>query len=154
MEQVITVQHLRRTYGSVVAVDDVSFEVQRNEIFGLLGPNGAGKTTTIECLQALRSPDSGRIRVLGLDPVTEARELRARIGSQLQESALPGSPRRAVGRCQKCLVVSCQDSSRLGSWVHTGPTAATVAAWGARPLAATARRTTLRGSARPSLDDG
>lgn len=89
MEQVITVEHLRRTYGSVVAVDDVSFEVQRNEIFGLLGPNGAGKTTTIECLQALRSPDSGRIRVLGLDPMTEAQELRARIGSQLQESALP-----------------------------------------------------------------
>jgi ABC-2 type transport system ATP-binding protein len=89
MEQVITVEHLHKTYGSVTAVGDVSFEVQRNEIFGLLGPNGAGKTTTIECLQALRTPDSGHIRVLGLDPVTEAHELRTRIGSQLQESALP-----------------------------------------------------------------
>lgn len=89
MEQVITVEHLRRTYGSVVAVDDLSFDVRKNEIFGLLGPNGAGKTTTIECLQALRSPDSGHLRVLGLDPATEAQALRARIGSQLQESALP-----------------------------------------------------------------
>lgn len=89
MEQVIAVEHLRKTYGTVTAVDDVSFEVRRNEIFGIIGPNGAGKTTTIECLQALRKPDAGRICVLGLDPVTEAHELRARIGSQLQESALP-----------------------------------------------------------------
>ena len=66
-DTVIEVTNLQKRYGSTVAVDDVSFEIQRNEIFGLLGPSGAGKTTTIECLQALRSPDSGRIRVLGLD---------------------------------------------------------------------------------------
>ncbi len=89
MPAVISVQGLRKTYGHTVAVDDVSFEVKAGEIFGLLGPNGAGKTTTVECLQGLRQPDAGHLRVLGLDPRTEASELRKRIGSQLQESALP-----------------------------------------------------------------
>ncbi len=89
MTTVIKVEGLRKTYGSTVAVGDVSFEVAEGEIFGLLGPNGAGKTTTVECLQALRQPDSGRVRVLGLDPMTDAQELRRRIGSQLQDSALP-----------------------------------------------------------------
>jgi ABC-2 type transport system ATP-binding protein len=86
---VIEVEHLRKTYGSVVAVDDVSLEVERGEIFGILGPNGAGKTTTVECLQGLRRPDAGWARVLGLDPTADAATLRGRIGSQLQESALP-----------------------------------------------------------------
>jgi ABC-2 type transport system ATP-binding protein len=89
MEPVIEVRNLRKTYGKIVAVDDISFEVNQGEIFGFLGPNGAGKTTTIECLQALRRPTSGNIRVLGLDPLTDAQALRRRIGSQLQESALP-----------------------------------------------------------------
>jgi ABC-2 type transport system ATP-binding protein len=89
MPPIISVQNLRRTYGKLVAVDDISFEVAEGEIFGLLGPNGAGKTTTVECLQALRNYDSGNIQVLGLDPRREARALRRRIGSQLQESALP-----------------------------------------------------------------
>ena len=82
--------HLRKTYRHVVAVDDVSFRVEAGEIFGILGPNGAGKTTTVECLQGLRRPDGGTIRVLGLDPTTQAAQLRQRIGSQLQDSALPG----------------------------------------------------------------
>jgi ABC-2 type transport system ATP-binding protein len=86
---IIEVRNLRKTYGTTIAVDDISFEVNESEIFGLLGPNGAGKTTTVECLQALRRPDSGTIRVLGLDPRTQAQALRRRIGSQLQESALP-----------------------------------------------------------------
>jgi len=89
VKTVIEVAHLRKTYGSVVAVDDISFNVAEGEIFGLLGPNGAGKTTTVECLQGLRQPDAGHIRVLALDPQSEARALRRRIGSQLQESALP-----------------------------------------------------------------
>ncbi len=89
MASIITVQNLRKTYGKTVAVDDISFEVAEGEIFGLLGPNGAGKTTTVECLQGLRHPDSGTLRVLGLNPRTEAQALRRRIGSQLQESALP-----------------------------------------------------------------
>jgi ABC-2 type transport system ATP-binding protein len=86
---VISVDGLRKTYGSTVAVRDVSFTVDAGEIFGLLGPNGAGKTTTVECVQGLRRADEGTITVLGLDPATQTAELRRRIGSQLQESALP-----------------------------------------------------------------
>ena len=86
---VVQVEHLRKVYGPVVAVDDVSFEVQEGEIFGLIGPNDAGKTTTVECLQGLRHSDAGRIRVLGFDPQSEAQALRRRIGSQLQDAALP-----------------------------------------------------------------
>jgi ABC-2 type transport system ATP-binding protein len=89
MDTVIEVQHLRKVYGSTIAVDDVSFQVAAGEIFGLLGPNGAGKTTTVECLQGLRHADGGQVRVLGLDPWKERASLRRRIGSQLQESALP-----------------------------------------------------------------
>jgi len=87
--EVISVENLRKTYGKTIAVDDISFEVAEGEIFGLLGPNGAGKTTAVECLQGLRSPDSGNIRILGIDPVTNIRSLKRRIGSQLQEAALP-----------------------------------------------------------------
>ena len=95
MAEVITVEHLHKTYGSTVAVDDVSFDVEEGEIFGILGPNGAGKTTTVECVQGLRDADGGEVRVLGLDPATEAPELRQRIGAQLQDSALPGRLRVA-----------------------------------------------------------
>lgn len=86
---VIQVEDLHKFYKDLLAVNGVSFEVTRGEIFGLLGPNGAGKTTTVECLQGLRRPTSGKIRVLGLDPVTNSRTLRMRIGSQLQSSELP-----------------------------------------------------------------
>ncbi len=89
MNHVIEVEHLKKTYGPTVAVDDVSFNVVEGEIFGLLGPNGAGKTTTVECLQGLRRADEGRLRVLGLDPQSQAGQIRALMGSQLQESALP-----------------------------------------------------------------
>jgi len=92
---VITVSHLRKAYRHVVAVDDLSFDVEAGEIFGIVGPNGAGKTTTVECLQGLRHPDGGTIQVLGLDPTSQAAELRQRIGSQLQDSALPGRLRVA-----------------------------------------------------------
>ena len=88
-EPIIAVEHLRKTYGSLVAVDDLSFDVQEGEIFGLLGPNGAGKTTAVECIQGLRKRDGGAIRVLDLDPGAESTELRRSIGSQLQQSALP-----------------------------------------------------------------
>jgi ABC-2 type transport system ATP-binding protein len=88
-EPVIVVDHLHKTYGSVVAVDDLSFEVRDGEIFGLLGPNGAGKTTAVECIQGLRKSDGGEVRVLDLNPRTHVTELRRSIGSQLQQSALP-----------------------------------------------------------------
>jgi ABC-2 type transport system ATP-binding protein len=89
MVPTIEVRNLRRTYGDVRAVDGISFEVAEGEIFGLVGPNGAGKTTTIECLEGLRSPSSGHVRVLGMDPSAERRAITERIGVQLQESALP-----------------------------------------------------------------
>jgi len=89
IDPVISVRGLAKGYGSTVAVADVSFDVERGEIFGILGRNGAGKTTTVECLQGLRRADGGTLSVLGLDPLTEAANLRRRIGCQLQESALP-----------------------------------------------------------------
>ena len=89
MDTDIRVESLRKTYGRVVAVEDVSFEVRRDEIFGVLGANGAGKTTTVEILQGLRTATGGRVRVLGPDPTRETERLRRRIGSQLQSSALP-----------------------------------------------------------------
>jgi ABC-2 type transport system ATP-binding protein len=89
MGTAVTVQGLRKAYGSLVAVQDVSLEVATGEIFGVLGPNGSGKTTSVECVQGLRQADAGHIRVLGLDPQTHRQQLRRRIGSQLQESALP-----------------------------------------------------------------
>ena len=85
----IEVRNLHKRYGNHVAVQDVSFTVERGEIFGIIGPNGAGKTTTVECVEGLRSPDNGAVTVLGLDPQRDRAELRQRVGAQLQESALP-----------------------------------------------------------------
>lgn len=85
---VIEVTELRKSYAGRPAVDGVSFAVEEGEIFGILGPNGAGKTTTVECVEGLRVPDSGRVRVAGLDPVTEHEATRRVLGAQLQESEL------------------------------------------------------------------
>jgi len=87
--EVIEIEHLHKRYGDVVAVEDVSFTVAPNEIFGIIGVNGAGKTTTVECLTGVRAPDRGRIDVLGFDPATQRDEIRARVGVQLQSSNLP-----------------------------------------------------------------
>jgi ABC-2 type transport system ATP-binding protein len=87
-DPVIRVSGIRKTYGRVVAVDDVSFDVYREEIFGLIGPNGAGKTTTMECVEGLRRPERGSISVLTLDPIRDVYRLQNRIGVQLQEAQL------------------------------------------------------------------
>jgi ABC-2 type transport system ATP-binding protein len=87
--EVVSVEHLRVRYGDTLAVDDVSLAINSGEIFGILGPNGAGKTTTVECIGGLRKPDSGSISVLGLDVRAHAKELRDRVGVQLQTSELP-----------------------------------------------------------------
>jgi ABC-2 type transport system ATP-binding protein len=89
MNDVIEVENLHKSYGSTVAVDDVSFTVASGEIFGILGRNGAGKTTTVECLVGLRTPDRGRIRVLGRDPLRDHAEVTRRVGVQLQDGGLP-----------------------------------------------------------------
>ena len=85
---VIHVAGIRKTYGKLVAVDDISLEVDEGEIFGLIGPNGAGKTTTMECVEGIRTPDRGTITVLGLDPFRDVYKLQERIGVQLQQAQL------------------------------------------------------------------
>jgi ABC-2 type transport system ATP-binding protein len=86
---VIEVKELRKSYGDVEAVRGIDFRVESGQVLGLLGPNGAGKTTTVEILEGLRSRTSGQVRVLGLDPERETRELKERIGVCLQLSNLP-----------------------------------------------------------------
>ncbi|WP_134731042.1 ABC transporter ATP-binding protein [Amycolatopsis nivea] len=86
---IIEVESLVKRYGGQTVVDGVSFTVEPGEIFGILGPNGAGKTTTVECVEGLRRPDGGTIRVCGLDPQRDDAELRQVLGGQLQESELP-----------------------------------------------------------------
>jgi ABC-2 type transport system ATP-binding protein len=85
---VITVQNLRKQYGDLVAVDDVTFTAEPGRIFGLLGPNGAGKSTTIGCISGLLKPTSGRIAVLGHDVVIDSIEARRELGIVPQELAL------------------------------------------------------------------
>jgi ABC-2 type transport system ATP-binding protein len=88
MPPVIEVAGVRKTYGRTVAVDEASFQVLQGEIFGLIGPNGAGKTTTMECIEGLRKPDRGVIKVLGLDPFRQVYQLQERVGVQLQQAQL------------------------------------------------------------------
>lgn len=90
---IIEVEHLEKRYGHRVAVAGVSFSVDEGEIFGILGPNGAGKTTLVECIEGLRAPDAGAVRVCGLDPQRDNRELSQLLGAQLQESELPAKIR-------------------------------------------------------------
>jgi ABC-2 type transport system ATP-binding protein len=92
-DAVIQVTDFSKTYGEMVAVDGISFDVMPGEIFGLLGPNGAGKTTTLESLEGLRAPDGGSLQIMGIDPTRESRKLRNVIGVQLQSSGLPDTIR-------------------------------------------------------------
>src|SRR6185312_6400425 len=84
----LTIRSLRKSYPDVVAVDGLDLDVRAGECFGLLGPNGAGKTTTIEICEGLTSPDSGDVIVLGRRWTEQPRELRERLGIQLQETQL------------------------------------------------------------------
>ena len=88
-EPILQVDNLVKYYADVHAVRGVSFSVEEGEVFGLLGPNGAGKTSTVEILEGLRHPDSGYVRVCGLDPQVNARELKHEIGAALQSTSLP-----------------------------------------------------------------
>ncbi len=98
-DEAIVVDNFSKSYGSHRVVDQLQFTVHRGEIFALLGPNGAGKTTTVETLEGYRTPDQGRVRVLGLDPIREARALKPQIGVMLQQDGLyPGLTAREVLR--------------------------------------------------------
>ena len=113
---VVTVRGLRKAYGTRIVVDALDLDVRAGEVVGLLGANGAGKTTTVECIQGLRRPDAGSLRVLGYDPVTQAAQLRPLIGSQLQDSALPDRLRvaealRLFATADARTAASCSSSS-------------------------------------------
>lgn len=90
-DAVVSIQDFRKKYGDFTAVAGISFEVHPGEIFGLLGPNGAGKTSTLECLEGIRRPDGGKLKVLDVDPSRDSRKLRNLIGVQLQTSSLPAN---------------------------------------------------------------
>ncbi len=87
MHPAIQVENLVKRFGAVTAVDGISFEVDQGEIFGILGPNGAGKTTALEIIEGLQKPTSGSVKVLGMDLAKSSREVKARIGVQLQSAA-------------------------------------------------------------------
>ena len=87
VDKVISVESLNKRFGELAAVDDISFNVRRGEVFGILGPNGAGKTTTLECIEGLQEPSSGRISVLGTEIARDPNTVKERIGVQLQASA-------------------------------------------------------------------
>ena len=84
---IVVARDLRKRYGSLQAVDGVSFEIAEGEVFGILGPNGAGKTTTLEMIEGMRTIDSGSATVDGLDVAQDPRAVKARIGIQLQASS-------------------------------------------------------------------
>ncbi len=88
LRPVIQVSGIRKAYGKIVAVSEVSFEVREGEVFGLIGPNGAGKTTTMECVEGVQRPDAGTISILGLDPFRDVYKVQNRIGVQLQQAQL------------------------------------------------------------------
>jgi ABC-2 type transport system ATP-binding protein len=123
MDPVIAVEQLGKRYRGVEALRDVTFEVERGEIFGIVGPNGAGKTTTVECIVGLRRPDAGTVRVLGIDPAARGAELRRRVGAQLQAAQLPD--RLRVGEAVSLFAV-----------LHPHPTdpGKLLEAWGLSPL--------------------
>ncbi|MEV0901891.1 ABC transporter ATP-binding protein [Actinoplanes sp. NPDC049802] len=99
MSAVVTCTEVVRRFGEVTALDNVSLEVTEGEIFGLIGPNGAGKTTLLNCVEGLDRPTSGRISVLGRDPIADRRELTLLTGVQLQSAALP--PRITVAEAMR-----------------------------------------------------
>ncbi|MDR2699586.1 MAG: ABC transporter ATP-binding protein [Nitrososphaerota archaeon] len=94
----IEVTNLKKSYGSLKAVDGISFKVKQGEVFGLLGPNGAGKTTTIEIMEGLRERDSGDIKIFGLDPWKDGYEVHKKIGVIPQEFTFfeKTTPREAI----------------------------------------------------------
>lgn len=89
----VEIAGLRKTFGDVVAIDEVSFSVEPGEIFGILGPNGAGKSTTVECLTGALVPDAGSVHVLGVAPAAHRAVVREKVGYQLQSAVLPAALR-------------------------------------------------------------
>jgi ABC-2 type transport system ATP-binding protein len=119
MPAALSIQSLRKTYGSTVAVDDLSLTVEDGEIFGLIGPNGAGKTTAVECALGLRRPDAGTVRVLGMDPQqASGPAFYRRVGAQLQDAGLPDrlTVREAVGLFASFYPATPDPDALLARW--------------------------------------
>ncbi len=89
----LQIDRLAKNYGATAALTDLSLRAERGQVTAILGPNGAGKTTTVEICEGYRRPDSGTVRVLGLDPVADARALRPKIGVMLQAGGIPTAAR-------------------------------------------------------------
>lgn len=88
MVNVIELEHIVKSYGDVIAVDGITLQVRKGEVLGIIGANGAGKSTTLEMMMGLRKPDSGSVRVLGMDMILASNEMKQKIGIQLQQTAL------------------------------------------------------------------
>ena len=117
---VIEVEDLVKRYGDTAAVDDVSFAVERGEIFGILGPNGAGKTTTVECVEGLRTPNSGAIRGLRARPAARRRAAPAASARSSRRAELPDKLR--VGEALELYSSFYRDAGRLaGAGRNLGP---------------------------------
>lgn len=114
MSRSIEVDNLIKSYGSYTAVDGLSLEVSAGETYALLGPNGAGKTTTVEILEGLRSGDSGDVRVLGLDPISDRTKLQRRVGVMLQEGGVyQGAKAREVLKLFTAYYPETRDADEL-----------------------------------------
>lgn len=85
MERVIILENAKKSYKDKVALKNLSLEIKEGEIFGLLGHNGAGKSTTVECILGVKTLDSGKVKVLGLDPIKSRKELFEKVGVQFQQ---------------------------------------------------------------------
>ncbi|MDC7127241.1 MAG: ABC transporter ATP-binding protein [Spirochaetales bacterium] len=86
---VVSINSLVKKYDNFLAVNELSFKINKGEIYGLLGPNGAGKTTTLECIEGIKHPDAGEIEIAGYDPQKDKKFVREMLGVQLQSSSLP-----------------------------------------------------------------
>lgn len=86
MDEILKIEHIRKFYGDLIAVDDFSFTLESGKVFGLLGANGAGKSTVIECILGTKKADSGNVTMLGVNPATNRKKLFERVGVQFQEA--------------------------------------------------------------------
>jgi ABC-2 type transport system ATP-binding protein len=122
----VVVRGLVKRYGGRPVVDGLDLTAEPGRVTAVLGPNGAGKTTTVECCEGLRSPDAGEVRVLGLDPVADARALRPRVGVMLQDAGLPtGAPALAVLRHVAAMYAEPRDLDELVERLGIAPFART-----------------------------
>ena len=119
IDSVIVAKELRKQYEDITALDGISFEVRRGEVFGMLGPNGAGKTTTIEILEGMRDADSGEAIINGINVKDDPRAVKAIIGVQLQQNAFFDNLKLAeivdlYARLYKAKIDSVEILSRVG----------------------------------------